>query len=78
MSYKQLTQAQRYQIYALRKAGHNQTQIAELIGCHKSTVSREVRRNCGGRGYRPKQADALAHERQLKRAKPRISAAQWK
>jgi hypothetical protein len=30
----------------------------------KSTVSRELKRNRGGRGYRPKQANAFAKERQ--------------
>jgi len=31
MKYKQLSQAERYQIYALMKAGHDQTQIAKLL-----------------------------------------------
>ena len=61
--YTQLTQEQRYQIYALLKAGHNQTEIACTIGVHKSTVSRELRRNRGLRGYRPKQAHTFALDR---------------
>ena len=56
MSYTQLTQEQRYQISALLKMGHNRTEISEVIGTHKSTVCRELGRNCGQRGYRPKQA----------------------
>jgi len=56
MSYTQLAQEQRYQIYALLKMGHNRTEIAAVIGTHKSTISRELGRNCGLRGYRPKQA----------------------
>jgi IS30 family transposase len=56
MSYTQLTQEQRYQISALLKMGHNRTEIAAVIGTHKSTVSRELGRNGGLRGYRPKQA----------------------
>lgn len=44
MNYKQLAQAQRYQIYALRKHVHNQTEIARLLGVLKSTISRELRR----------------------------------
>jgi IS30 family transposase len=56
MSYTQLTQEQRYQISALLKMGHKRTEISEVIGTHKSTVSRELGRNCGLRGYRPKQA----------------------
>ncbi|HEB56323.1 MAG TPA: IS30 family transposase, partial [Gammaproteobacteria bacterium] len=49
MRYTQLTLEQRYQIQALMKAGKNQTEIAEIIGIHKSTISREVRRNTGQR-----------------------------
>ncbi len=30
--YTQLTQEERYQIYVLKKAGHNQTVIASLLG----------------------------------------------
>jgi IS30 family transposase len=60
MTYQQLTQEQRYQIYALMKTGHQQTEIAAVVGVHKSTVSREIRRNCGLRGYRPLQAHQLA------------------
>ena len=63
MSYTQLTQEQRYQIYALLKIGHNRTEIAEVIGSHKSTISRELRRNSGLRGYRPKQAHFKALSR---------------
>ena len=44
-TYHQLTQAQRYQISALLSAGHNYTEIAHVIGVHKSTISREMARN---------------------------------
>ena len=40
-SYTQLTQEQRYQIYALKKAGINQTETAMIIGVNKGTISRE-------------------------------------
>jgi IS30 family transposase len=53
MSYTQLTQEQRYQIYALLKMDHTQTEIADGIEGHKSTISGELRRNCGLKGYRP-------------------------
>jgi transposase, IS30 family len=56
MSYHQLTENERYQIYALKKAGHRQYEIADLLGRNPSTVSRELQRNQGLRGYRPKQA----------------------
>lgn len=63
MRYKQLTCEQRYQIYALLKMGHTQTEIAKAIHRHKGTISRELKRNTGLRGYRPKQA----HESALNR-----------
>ena len=47
MTYKQLTHKQRYQIQALLKANHNQTQIAMILERHKSTISREIKRNTG-------------------------------
>ena len=64
MNYTQLAREQRYQINVLKKAGHNQSHIALMIGCHKSTVSRELRRNRGQKGYRHYQAGELALDRQ--------------
>ena len=61
--YTQLTQVQRYQVEALYKEGHNQTMIANILTAHKSTISRELRRNRGLRGYRPKQAHEKAMQR---------------
>jgi IS30 family transposase len=77
MTYKQLTREQRYQIYALMKAGLFQTEIAKVIGVHKSTISREMHRNRGGRGYRPKQAQRLAEIRREEATQPRISSDTW-
>ena len=56
MRYTQLTHEERYQIAALLKAEHAQTEIAMILGCHKSTISREICRNTGLRGYRPRLA----------------------
>lgn len=77
MSYTQLTREQRYQIYALLKAGHNQTQIAAVVACHKSTISRELQRNRGYKGYRPLQAQALARGRRYQSHPARIAAPTW-
>ena len=77
MSYTQLTREQRYQIYALVKASHDQTRIAEIMGCHKSTISRELARNRGQRGYRPKQAHELSTARHVAASRPRIAEATW-
>jgi IS30 family transposase len=63
MTYKHLSQAERYQIHALMKAGHDQSQIAKLLDRHKSTICRELSRNTGSRGYRPKQACELSTDR---------------
>ncbi|MDZ7736899.1 MAG: helix-turn-helix domain-containing protein [Gammaproteobacteria bacterium] len=35
------------------KAGHNQSETANIVGVHKATISREVRRNRGLRGTGP-------------------------
>lgn len=78
MSYTQLTREQRYQIYALKKAHHNQTEMAAIIGVHKSTISRELSRNAGQRSYRPKQADELSSSRKLSAHQPRIQNATWR
>lgn len=77
--YTQLTQEQRYHIYAFMKAGFSQTDSAKEIGVHKSTVCRELRRNLGKKGYRPKQAHAMAVHRRTKATKfvtltPQVSA----
>ncbi len=60
MDYTHLTQDERYQIYILKKAGHNQNVIASLMNRDKSAISRELARNKGRRGYRPKQAQEFA------------------
>jgi len=75
-TYSQLTQIQGYQIYALMQMGHSQSEIAEVIGVHKSTISKELKRNKGKRGYRPKQAHSKAVTRHNK-ARKRLSPEEW-
>jgi len=77
MSYKQLTQEERYQIYALKKAGHDQATIAGIIDRNPGTISRELRRNRGLKGYRPQQAHNLALRRRYDKAQPRIGNQVW-
>lgn len=43
--FKQLNQAQKYQIEVLLVAGHNQNEIAAILGVHKSTIRRELSKN---------------------------------
>jgi len=75
--YSQLAQEQRYQIDALMTAGNNQTEVADIVGVHKSTVSRKLRRNRGGCGERPKQAQSLAVERRRGKAQARLTIDDW-
>ena len=54
--YKQLTYEQRCQIEALKKSGLTQSAIGRCVGVSQATISRELNRNTGQRGYRHKQA----------------------
>ena len=76
-AYTQLTREERYQIYALKQAEHNQSEIAAMLGRHKSTISREISRNQGMRGYRPQQAHHLALKRRKAKIRPRFSGSIW-
>lgn len=76
MTYTHLTQEERYQIYALHRQGKSQKFIAEELGCHPATISRELRRNRGQRGYRAKQAHQLALERRPCNAR-RVDPRSW-
>jgi len=76
-TYSQLTTNQRYQIYALLKIGHLQTGLAEIVGVHQSTNSRDRKRYRGWRAYQPKQAQRFARERQNK-AIARVESEDWK
>jgi IS30 family transposase len=49
-NYTQLSLVQRYQIQAFLKAGKKQNWIAQQIGVHPSTISRELNRNIAKRG----------------------------
>ena len=51
--YDQLTEIKRYQIYALLKVKTTQKQIAKVLKVSGSTISRELNRNKGARGYPP-------------------------
>jgi IS30 family transposase len=76
MNYTHLTREERYQIYALNKAGHTQSDIANLLERSCSTISRELSRNRGRRGYRPKQAQAKAEDRRAINAR-RVDDEAW-
>lgn len=65
-----LTFEERGFLYRSKKKGKSNTEIAELMGRHPSTIGRELKRNAGQRGYRPKQAQRLAEERRLASRRP--------
>ena len=60
-----LTYGERCQIYALLKRGDSRRAIARSLEVAASTITRELKRNIGGGGYRFKQA----HKFSLKRRK---------
>jgi transposase, IS30 family len=51
IKYNQLTPEQRYKIQSLLQMQKSKSQIAILIGVHKSTISRELSRNVAKRGF---------------------------
>src|SRR6202140_1901578 len=70
--YLHLTYEQRCQIYVLLQSGHSKAHIARKIGVDPSTISRELVRNTGARGYRFKQAHEKASQRRKEASdKPR-------
>ena len=62
MSYSLLTYEQRYLIHHLLKIRFTQAKIARFVCVHRSTISRELKRNTGKRGYRYKQAQRMAQQ----------------
>lgn len=79
MSYHHVTEVERYQISTLLTLGVTQKAIARKLRRSPSTISRELRRNRGLRGYRPAQAQRLSEERQTLCAAnaPCISIGAW-
>lgn len=71
--YRRLCAENRIVIANMRQAGKNQIEIAQAIGFSQATISKELSRNRGERGYRPVQANRLAMERKsLKRTRPKV------
>ena len=69
--YHRLTDEKRIIIETLRKEGRSLAYIAERIGCSKSTVSKEIKRNKSKRGYRHKKANGQARARVAAKAAKR-------
>ena len=66
MAYKRVTEEERSLIYRWRQEGHGPREMARRLGRAASSICREIARNTGGRGYRPKQAHLKAQERALR------------
>lgn len=78
MAYIHLTDDERYHIYEAKVEGQTLTEIAHGMGRDKSTISRELRRGCGERGYRPAQAIRRQRERAALSANgPRVDEEVW-
>jgi IS30 family transposase len=60
-----LTRDERCQIYTLLQSGKSGRAIAKFLGVHHSTISRELKRNRGCRGYRYRQANNQAVARRV-------------
>ena len=61
--YRQLTQEERYQISALHELGYSNAEIARRLVRSPSTISREIRRNGGTKGYNAAQAQRASDQR---------------
>ena len=82
MRYHQITPAERYTLATLRKQVPmpSGAEIAELMGRHRSTISRELRRNCSRSdgGYRAARAQEQAQARRKRsRRNSHFGANEW-
>src|SRR6266705_3718397 len=80
MTYHQITFADTYTLGLLRQRGLPPAAIARVLGHHRSTIGREVRRNRARSDgtYRPQLADWYARGRRSQsRRHQRFTAAEW-
>jgi IS30 family transposase len=69
MSYKHLSLEERHYIEISMRNEMTLTEIASALDRSQSTISREIKRNTGQRGYRHKQAGRMALERHWNKSK---------
>src|SRR6266576_6355914 len=80
MTYRQITDAERYTLGLLRQRGLAPAAIARILHRHRSTIGREMRRNGTPRDgcYRPELADWYAGGRRSRsRRNRRFTTADW-
>lgn len=70
MGYRRVTGEDRLLIKGGLDAGLSKSTIAAKLGFDKSTIGREITRNSGLKGYRPKQAQRLASAREAAKHGP--------
>lgn len=70
MTYHRVTKEERRLIYRWSRVGYGIREIARRLERAASSISREMKRNRGEKGYRPRQADWKARER-ARRSGPR-------
>jgi transposase, IS30 family len=63
MSYTQLTIEERTEIYSMLQRGFSEEKIALRLRRHRSTIYRELKRNCPYEKYSPILAQHLSHQR---------------
>jgi IS30 family transposase len=81
MSYRQITAAERYTLALLRQQGLRPAAMARVLGRHRSTVGRELRRNRTAHdgAYRPQVADWYARGRRSRsRRNRRLGPGAWR
>ena len=70
MSYKHLSLEERYYIEIELREGKSRAAIGKALNRPQGTISKEIQRNKGKRGYRHKQAHEKAIKRYFAKAKP--------
>ena len=60
------------------KANHNPAEISRILGRHKTTIYRQLKRNQGKHGYRPAQAHQFATQSHRNYLQHRISFQSWR
>jgi len=73
--YHRLTDEKCIIIEALRKEGCSKKHISERVGCHLTTVWRELKRNVSKKGCRHKKAQGKANHRVAERRNLRLKPA---